>query len=245
MGKALNSIAAKTTAIVVLLALIISIPSNNLYHFINSPRILGAGIDRNNFPVKMFKFIKESGLNKDFDNVFNTYEMGGYYVWNFPDKKNFIGSRGINDEIWNQYTKVINTEPGYLAVLDSSKVDNVLWFVPNLNYGMNPALLKLPLLDFLSHTWSLVYWDDVSFVIVREMKDNARFLVRYLYNYLTPFNIYYNTKDLEFGLQYNRKIILQELKRKLSEDPNGIIINKFIREHPGIVNEIGTLDEDK
>jgi hypothetical protein len=66
-----------------------------------------------------------------------------------------------------------------------------------------------------------------------------------LYNYLTPFNIYYNTKDLEFGLQYNRKIILQELKRKLSEDPNGIIINKFIREHPGIVNEIGTLDEDK
>jgi hypothetical protein len=50
---------------------------------------------------------------------------------------------------------------------------------------------------------------------------------------------------LEFGLQYNRKIILQELKRKLSEDPNGIIINKFIREHPGIVNEIGTLDEDK
>jgi hypothetical protein len=137
----------------------------------------------------MFKFIKESGLNKDFDNVFNTYEMGGYYVWNFPDKKNFIGSRGINDEIWNQYTKVINTEPGYLAVLDSSKVDNVLWFVPNLNYGMNPALLKLPLLDFLSHTWSLVYWDDVSFVFVREMKDNARFLVRYLYNYLTPFNI--------------------------------------------------------
>lgn len=246
--KILNSIAAKSAAIVILLALIVSIPRNDLYHAINSPRLFGSGIDQNNFPVKMFKFIKDSDLNRNYNFVFNTYEMGGYYVWHFPDKQNFIGSRGINDEIWNDYTNIINTQPGFQAILDSYKVDNVLWFVPGLNYGLNPSLIKLPLLVYLNEhkeMWNLVYWDDNSFIFVREIQENNRFLSKYMYTYITPFNIFYNKKDIDFGLQYNKRIILLELRRKLSEDPNGILINMFIKEHPELVKELDTLDQDK
>ncbi len=246
--KILNSIAAKTAVIVILLALIVSIPRNDLYQAINSPRIFGSGIDQNNFPVKMFKFIKDSDLNRNYNFVFNTYEMGGYYIWHFPDKKNFIGSRGINDEIWNDYTNTINTQPGFQAILDNNKVDNVLWFVPGLNYGINPSLLKLPLLDYLSKNkdyWNIVYWDDNSFIFVREAQESNRFLSRYMYTYITPFNMFYNKKDIDFGLQYNRRVILLELRRKLREDPNGILINIFIKEHPELVKELDTLDQDK
>ncbi len=208
----------------VIILLIVMIPGNYLYRITEHKRLFGYGIDENNFPVKMFDFMKKNGISTIGEKPFNSYETGGFFAWNFPDKKGFIGSRTISDEVWDNYTSVLNISPGFENIVKEKGFDYFMWTVPFLNYSQNPVLLDNGLLSYLfrdSSSWKLIYWNDNSFLFVKNEPKFQEIIKSFEYKYLTPFNLYFNTGYINKGFKEEKDIIEKETYRKLNEDPEG------------------------
>jgi hypothetical protein len=223
------------TVMLLMLVLIFLIPSNQVYKALGYSRSFGTGIDNSSFPVKMYGFIKSSGLDSIGSRPFNTYETGGYFIWNFPNRKNFIGSRGINDEVWNDYESIINIQTGFIEKLERIGFDYFTWMVPLLNYAQDPGLLDQGILSYLfsSVEWKLVYWDDTSFLFVKNDAKFRKYLEKYEYKFLSPYRFYADYRGLEKALAENKEAFRMELERKRNEDPSGAFTNLMVRYFAG------------
>jgi len=214
----------------VLVLLIASVPGSRLYSFLGYQRIAGIGVDFDNFPSKMIEFMKQTQIADIGERPFNSYETGGYFIWNFPGKKNFIDSRGVNDEVWERYVSVINTQPGFLQILDNLKPDYFMWFVPDVNYSRDPGFLNYGILSYLFNSpqeWKLVYWDDMSLLFVRNSEKFTPIIEHYQYNYVTPFNFYYKRNYLDSAAAVNRNAVIREISRHQVYDPAGRLIDRI------------------
>jgi hypothetical protein len=225
----------KITMAAVIILLIVMVPGNYLYKLTGHPRSFGYGIDETNFPVKLFDFVRTSKISETGSKPLNTYENGGFFAWNFPDKKGFIGSRTISDSVWNDYTNIINLQPGFENKLAEIGFDYVIWNVPFVNYGTNPALLNYGLLSYLFNDttgWSLVFWDDRSFLFVKNNTQFKSITENYSYKYITPYNLYFRQNIITEGMKNDTVRVESELKRKMNEDGRGLFtvaLNKFIQ----------------
>jgi len=218
--------------IILILFLIFLIPGNQLFNLLGYTRTFGTGIDNYNFPVKMLKFVKESGIDSIGSRPFNTYETGGYFVWNFPGKKNFIGSRSLSDELWYNYTDIINLQPGFEKKIDSLLFDYFMWTVPLLNYSENPAMLDYGILSYLFNkhkNWKLVYWDDKSFLFVKNEPKFDAVISKSDYKYFNPYNFYFHKVNIDSALTEDKEILKKEIERKKTEDPSGIFSKKMVK----------------
>jgi hypothetical protein len=204
--------------------LILSIPNNSLYSLLGYPRKFGIGFDAENFPVKMYKFMKDNDVQNTGSRPFNTYETGGFFIWNFPEKKNFIGGRTIFHKVWDDYTSIINLQQGFESKIDSLNFDYFIWMVPLVNYAQSPHLMGVGILSYLftkTENWRLVYWDDKSFLFVKNYPIFDQLVLKYEYKYITPFNFYFRKSAIERGFSEEKETVLRELKRKQREDPLG------------------------
>lgn len=184
---------------VLILITTLTIPSNYFYRLTEYKRIFGTGLDNNSFPVEMFSFMKKNNITDIGQKPFNTYENGGYFIWNFPEKKNFIGSRGINDEVWNDYVHIINTQPGFEKLMDNHSIDHIIWNIPDINYAESPEFLNFGLLSSLNNDttgWKLIYWDDFSLLYIKNEPKFSELIRNFSYKYFTPYNYYYNREQL-------------------------------------------------
>jgi hypothetical protein len=227
----------RLSLIVLLAGLIITIPANYLYTAIGIQRTFGVGIDSRHFPVRMYNFIKEKKIDKAGERPFNTYETGGYFIWNFPEKQNFIGSRGINDTVWNQYTKILNMEPGAKELIRDLKIDYFALMIPMVNFAENAAILSFGVYEELFNNrseWKLVYWDDSSVLFVKNEERFLNIISRNEYKYVTPYNFFFNKPALERGIDVDRITFLEEINRKKKGDPNGVILNYIINTYKDI-----------
>lgn len=209
---------------VVIILLIVMLPGNYLYKMTGQARTFGYGIDENNFPVKMFEFIKKNNIAEIGEKPFNSYETGGFFAWNFPGKRGFIGSRTINDKVWNEFTSILNIQPGFEKTVNETGFDYFMWMVPFLNYSQNPALLDNGLLSYLfrnNEEWKLVFWNDNSFLFVKNEAKFRNIIAENEYKYLTPFNFYFNREYLNKGIREEKSTTENELTRRQSQDPDG------------------------
>lgn len=208
----------------IILALIILTPGDRFYSLFGYSRTFGVGIDYNNFPVKTLKFIKSSGLDSTGSRPFNTYETGGYFIWNFPGKKNFIGSRSLSDKLWNDYLNIINIQPGFEEKIDSLKIDYFIWMVPLLSYSQNPAMLDNGILSYLFNEnvkWKLVFWDDISFVFVKNEPKFDALISESGFKYFHPYNFYFHNEIIDKALLEDKDILEKEIERKQKDDSAG------------------------
>ena len=88
-------------------------PNDKLFRALGFQKTYGMGIYEETFPVKMFDFMKENKITEIGDRPFNTLDYGGYFLWNFPGKKNFIDSRNLNDSIWNSSKTIFKKLSGF------------------------------------------------------------------------------------------------------------------------------------
>jgi hypothetical protein len=215
----------------VIILLTVMIPGNHLYKITEHPRSFGYGIDENNFPVKMFDFMKRTNMTGIGEKPFNSYETGGFFAWNFPNKKGFIGSRTISDEVWNNYTSILNSQPGFENIIERTGFDYVMWSVPFLNYAQNPSLLDYGILSYLfrnNDKWKLVYWDDTSFLFVKNESKFNTIIKENEYIYISPYNAYFNKAHLGIGIENEKEVIDKEMSRKLKEDSEGRFTKHFL-----------------
>lgn len=127
--------------------------------------VIKAGVDfppaanqeafRQTLPVGAVEFIKEK---KPPGRLFNSYNWGGYLLWELPEYPVFIDGRTdlYNDAVINQWLQVVRAEPGWQQILDQWGVRLIL-----LEPGM-PVVGHLQKED-----WQLFYQDQQAVVYSR------------------------------------------------------------------------------
>lgn len=196
------------------------IPSNNIYAWLQYYRVSGWGINDEFIPVQMFDFLKEAKIS---GTPFNHFGTGGYLVWEFPGEKNFLDSRNLNDEIFNEYQSILMMRPGFEKKLDERGVDYVIYLDPDLI--RRPQELKKQVTAYFSTNpdWKLVYWDDKSMVFVKNIPKFKDVIDKYEYKVVNPYKAIFNQREFEAGIIANKERAELEFKRKEDTEPNGFL----------------------
>jgi hypothetical protein len=212
----------------IIILFIILTPSGLLYKYLGFAKEHGSGIYEGTFPVKVFSFMKENKVAESGSKPFNVFDNGGYFLWNFPGKKNFIDSRNLNDSIWNSFLTVINKKEGYKKIIQEYDFDYFILFFPALY--MNTGLLESTVTSYLSqipNDWKLIYWDDQTLLFVKNNDAFKNIIEKYEYKYLTPYNIFYKKDNITNAISSDFEKIDGEVKRKQAEEPQGELFKKF------------------
>lgn len=211
-----------------LLYCIFRLPDSTLYlENLKYYRISGMGINADFIPVQMFDFMKENNVPDKGQRVLNHFGTGGYLIWNFPDEKNFIDSRNLNDSIYYEYASIMGMAPGFDEKIRNYGMDYFIYLAPDL--VRVPQEMQTTPISYFSQNdeWKLVFWDDKSFLFVKNTPEFADIISKFEYKYVTPYNFAYNSAKLQEGLENDKGQFKKEYERKLFEEPNGLIINNF------------------
>lgn len=218
LNKVFKGNVIKVSLIAVLLYLSKQFQTDSFYITLQYNREAGLGVSNRYFPQGLYNFMLE---NKIKGTPYNNFDTGGYYKWLFPDQKIFIDSRNINDEIFNEYYSILKMQPGFQQKLDRFGFDLVIFFEPRLSRF--PNIMKQQVTEFLLNNkeWALVYWDDLSMLFAKRVKENEVLITKYEYKIFNPYTAVFKQKQFEADL-VNYPIALEnEMKRKSAEEPQG------------------------
>lgn len=213
-----------------ILFLIINIPDNKLYlEYLTYYRISGTGINSDFIPTAMFDFMKQNKVPEIGNRIFNHFGTGGFFVWNFEGKQNFIDSRNLNDDIFMKYQQILLKRPGFEQKLDEYDIDYVIYLAPDL--VRDPKEMETTCISYFSKNpkWKLLFWDDKSFLWVKDLPKFKELIDKFEYKYVSPYNYAYNKSALEKGFNEDMPALKREIDRKLAEEPNGIIITSTVK----------------
>jgi hypothetical protein len=124
--------------------------------------------EESKYPYSAVEYIKANPLEK---NMFNSYNWGGYLIWQLPEYRTFIDGRmpswkDGDDFLFRDYTK-IRSEPEEHTDLIDKYFDE---------YGISFVLIekesRLALYLMEERDWEEVYSDEVS-IIVRPPESNS------------------------------------------------------------------------
>ena len=129
-------------------------------------------------PASAADFIEKAGIK---GNMFNSHPFGGYLIHRFySDKKVFIDGR----DLLHEKTMRLISDIGYRKTLYAYRVE---WIIAGYRDGV---LSKLP-----KDVWSVVFFDNLSVVMVRRFSQNENLIEKYGYRYITPFNLEQKIKN--------------------------------------------------
>ncbi|MFC2063663.1 hypothetical protein ACFLXB_01015 [Chloroflexota bacterium] len=111
---------------------------------------------RENFPEDAVLWIQENKLK---GNMLNSYNWGGYLIYNLPDHKVFIDGRAdlYGKELISSWWEIVSDGQNSVEILDKYNIDFLL-LEPN-----RPIIGKL-----LEQGWEIAFKDELSIVIIRE-----------------------------------------------------------------------------
>ena len=89
----------------------------------------------------------------------------------------------------------------------------------------NPNRMKSTINGYLftNKSWKLVYWDDNSFLFVKDIPKFADVINKYQFTVLNPYNMYFNKSVFESDIKNNPYITNSELDRKTRTEPDGFL----------------------
>lgn len=111
-----------------------------------------------NFPCEAAEFLKSQPPG----NIFNTYEWGGFLIWQLPNFKVFIDGRmpaWSNIEVKNPYQLYLSTyqtQPGWQDTLEKYKIDYIL-IAPNTFLDLELKTNKHPWKEIFKSEFSVIY----------------------------------------------------------------------------------------
>ncbi len=151
-------------------------------------------------------------------------------MWNFPGEKNFIDSRNLNDEIFNEYNTIMSMLPGFEKKIEAYGFDYVIYLDPDLI--RRPAELKTVIVSYLirNPNWKLVFWDDKSFLFVKNIPKFYELINKYEFKIINPYTALFYKNEFEKNISENKEKAKEELKRKSETEPNGYLYQNLNRE---------------
>lgn len=222
--------ASKIILTLAFLILIIPVNNNQLYlNFLKYYRITGVGINNDFIPEQLFSFMKENNVPDIGTHVFNHFGTGGYFIWSFPGKQNFIDSRNLNDSTFFEYYDILNKRPGFEKKLADYGIDYAIYLAPDL--VRQPDEMQSSIISYFctSPDWKLIFWDDKSFLWVRNEPKFQDLINRFEYKYITPYNYAYKQDVIDKGIREDKARVISEINRKYNETKEGVVINSILR----------------
>jgi hypothetical protein len=214
----------------ILILLIFPVKNDSLYlKFLKYYRVTGFGVNSDFIPTAMFDFMKTNDIPNIGDKVFNHFGTGGFFVWSFEGKQNFIDSRNLNDDIFNKYQQILSKRPGFEQKLEEYGIDYIIYLAPDL--VRDPKEMENTCISYFckSSNWKLIFWDDKSFLWVKNLPKFKDLIDKYEYKYMTPYNYAYNKPVLEKGINEDLPTLKKEIERKIAEEPNGVVISSTMK----------------
>jgi hypothetical protein len=187
--------------------------------------VLGLGMASGNEPAAAADFLENERVG---GRLYNDVRFGGYLIWRRWPSPVFIDSRNeIYPDLLRDIAAGMATPDTWNALLDREQIDAAFLRYP-------PALQKVVYTRpdgshrtgerafsaayFPAAQWALVYWDDDAMIFVRRTPEHADLIRRREYAALNPDDWQYAFAGVLVG-RIPVARILQELQRKLAEDP--------------------------
>ncbi len=206
---------------------IYGVTDNSAYPRLNMYRHFGSGVDSNYFSFEMVNFLKKEHLS---GKVFNQLEIGGLLLWEREGEKNFIDSRNLGDSLAGDYFAIMSMRLGFDRKLDALGIDYIVLHPMNLlDSRESMRQTPIPWLSDNRSEWKLVFWDDQSFVYVRNVPQFSDVIRRCEYKILHPYLYSYERGEYDSLRKASPELYRSELTRKLSEEPDGQIVNLLAR----------------
>lgn len=230
--KFVNGNVTKLILGVFLVFIIIKTSDNSFYkdYLGNRFRETGFGENEMFFPKSMFDFVRNERIDKIGEKPFNNLKIGGYFIWNFPENKNFIDSRNLSDSMYNLYKSIDLKKQGFESLIDKVDFDYFLYSTPYLT--LNATEIEKNIVSYLTiknDKWKLVYWDDRSFLFVKNIPKFNDIIARCEYKYVSPYNFIFMRNLLNNNYNSDKATVINEINRKIKEEPNGILINDIAK----------------
>lgn len=218
--KILSANFSKSVLAVFFIYIISQLPSNNIYSTIQYYRVFGWGINDDFIPVQLFDFMKENNIS---GTPFNHFGTGGFLIWNFPNEKNFIDSRNLNDEIFYEYNSIMIMQPGFEKKLEDRNIDYVIFLDPDLIRRPNDLQRLITKYLNTNENWKLVFWDDKSMLFLKNIPKYSEIINKYHYKVINPYTAMFNKNEFETNVKTFPDIAKSELNRKQTTEPEGFL----------------------
>jgi len=184
-------------------------------------------INSNILPVGAAEFIYK---NKTAGPIFNNLGDGGFLAWIlWPDYKIFFDGRS---EVYlgtptKDYQTIIKIQQGWEDLFDNKYKINtaILSSAVPMKKGdliRTDLVLAKKLVD--EKKFKLVYWDDVSVVLVRDISENKKVIDQYGYKIIGPYNA------PQYILAKDAKEAALEIERAIKISPTSKTIARYARE---------------
>ena len=195
--------------ILFILYLSILVILNKTSYSLRGERIFGIGIQANKYPQQAAEFINTTQIR---GNIFNSHAFGGYLIWKcFPEHKVFIDGRLLvyGKELLNEYNSIESFGPNIEELLNKYKITGMLLTYPS------EAVKDISIHKFLygSPDWKLVFWDGISVLYLKDVKENSGIISKYEYKFVHPLYIH----TIRGGENYTE--IIAEIKRNIDLVP--------------------------
>lgn len=143
--------------LIVVLLLLIAIPriKSTTVKIKRAERDFAYYCEQVGYPYQALQYIKDHPLPA---KVFNIYNWGGFLIWQLPEYPTFVDGRVPASEIFKEYQKVINLEPGWEEILEKYQVGWVL---------VKPSFLFEQIL-ITSGDWEEAYGDEMATILVKK-----------------------------------------------------------------------------
>lgn len=217
--------AVKVVLAVFFIFITFNIQNEGVYHWLKYYRIPGFGINSEFIPVQLFDFMKEANIS---GKPFNHFGTGGYLVWNFPEQKNFIDSRNLNDAIFSEYNVIMSKGRGFEKKLEDYGVDYVIFLDPDLI--RRPKDLQGNIVSYLSRNpgWKMLFWDDKSYLFVKDIPKFKDAIEKYEYRIINSYNFMFYPQEFEKKVIENPARAKEEMDRKIRTEPEGFILRSML-----------------
>ncbi len=189
-------------------------------------RETGIAINEKFYPIELVNFVSANKINKIGGNAFNSLNCGGFLIWNIEEFKNFIDSRNLSDKQYNEYKYIEDKKAGFQEKMKNYNIDYIIYSTPYLSQNareMNQTLIAY--LIKANEEWKLIFWDDKSFLFVKNNDGFKDVIAKYEYKYINPYNLVFDYSVLTTALFKDKDRLRIELERKLKEEPQGVFVN--------------------
>ena len=121
-------------------------------------------------------------------------------------------------------------QKGFEQKFDNYGFNYVLWFFPKLPW--NAIEIKASIVSYLiknSDKWKMVYWDDNSFVFVKNEEKFKDIIAQNEYKYVNPYYYVHDKEPLVKATYDDPKRIIEEVQRNYRLNPEGIFIRAIAK----------------
>ncbi len=220
----------KPVLAVIIFAAVILLPGSTVYKYFNYDRETGFGVQEKDYPAGAVRFLKENNIVTAESRPFNTYGCGGYLIWEIPGAVNFIDSRAVNDDVYFKFKTINNKQPGFEQLFESYNFDYILWSYPKLPW--NNTEIKTSILSYLfknNDKWKLVYWNDDSFVFVKNETRYKDVIDKFEYKFANPYFYIFDKEPLKAATYSDPARVTEEIRRNLKMNPEGVFIQAMAK----------------